>query len=75
MHHNGAEQATGEMPEIACPDPLDGTAVDELPEDRVDAVAHPAEASTPAWVGITFSVAVGHQHLDRVLPSLGSPQG
>jgi hypothetical protein len=30
MHQDFAEQATGQMPQVAGPDPLAGTALDEL---------------------------------------------
>jgi len=43
MHEHDAQQAIGEMPAITGPDPFDGTALDQLAEDRLYPVAYPAQ--------------------------------
>ncbi|HEV2461806.1 MAG TPA: hypothetical protein VGS80_25905, partial [Ktedonobacterales bacterium] len=72
MHQDFAQQAAAQMPPIARPDALDRTAVDELAEDGVDAVAHATEQRAPARVRIALGRAVGRQQLHTVRLAVGS---
>jgi hypothetical protein len=45
MHHDFAQQPTGQIPPIAGPDALDQAACHEPTEDRVHAVAQPSDAT------------------------------
>jgi hypothetical protein len=54
-----AQQAIGQVPAIARPDPLDRTALGQLAKDGVDAVAHPRQPRTLPRMGVARGVAVG----------------
>ena len=58
------------MPQIVGPDALDGSTLDELAEDGVDAVAPAGESTAQSWPGILFSAAEGGQELDAALGEL-----
>ena len=64
MHQDFAQQAVGQMPQVPGPQPLDGTAIDELPKDGVDAVADPTQLSAPARVGISLGRPVRSEQID-----------
>src|SRR5581483_6518263 len=65
MHQHVAQHAVGQVPAVARPDPLDGTAVNQLPEDGVDAITKAAEQPAPAWMRVALGRAVG---CDQVNP-------
>ncbi len=47
MHEHHAQQAIALMLAVACPDPLDPTAIDQLTKDGVAAIAHRPQHDTP----------------------------
>lgn len=47
MHEGYAQQAIAQMPQIICPEPFGSTAIVELSEDGIDAIANPAQYRTP----------------------------
>ena len=59
MHQHFAQQATAQMPQVTGPDPLDGTAVDELAKDDVDAVAQSTQLRAPARPGMALAQRYG----------------
>ena len=72
MHEYFAQQAAAQMPQVACPDVLDRTAVHELAKDGINAVAHATESSTPARSGVMLGATIGSQQRDTVpLPLSG----
>ena len=58
-----------------CPQPLDGTAIDQLAKDGVDVVADPTQSRAPARVGISLGGPLGSQQIDAVLLPLGGDLG
>ena len=70
MHEDFTQEPTAQMPQIVGPDALDGSTLDELAEDGVDAVAPAGESTAQSWPGILFSAAEGGQELDAALGEL-----
>ncbi len=78
MHEHLAQQPTAQMPQIVGPDPLDSSALDELAEDGVDAVAPLGEVTAEPRPGVLFSTTERGQELDaavgEVLTQTGRPK-
>ncbi len=47
MHEHHPQQAIAQMPQVASPAPFGSATIDELAEDGVNAIAHPAQHRTP----------------------------
>jgi hypothetical protein len=70
MHEPFAQQPIAQMPQIVSPDPLDGSTLDELAEDGVDAVAPAGENTAQPRPRILFSAVERGQELDATLGEL-----
>ncbi len=57
MHKHHAQQAIAQVPQITSPDALRPTAVRQLSEDGIDAIAHPSQHRTPAVSGLRAGFA------------------
>jgi hypothetical protein len=57
MHEHHAQQAIAQMPQIPRPDPFGPTAVDELTENGLNALAHSTQDGTPTVRGRMFGGA------------------
>jgi hypothetical protein len=51
------EPPIAQMPHIPCPDPLGSAPIGQLPKDGIDAIADPAQHSTPTVSGLRTSFA------------------
>jgi hypothetical protein len=75
MHQDFAQQPVGQMPQVTRPDALDGTAIDQLAKDGIDAVADATQPRAPAWVRVALGRAIGRQQLDAVAAPLSGRGG
>ncbi len=77
VHQNHAHYPVAQMPQITRPDPCDSAAIGQLSKDRIDAVAHPAQYSTPTVSGLSASFAKGslkdHSDFAQICLQIGQP--